>query len=356
MEQRMQQAQAFFFDIENTMYDVIGPGIKATAYFLPAAAEKLGTSSDAFGLEIDRALRLQFDVAPNKVAHLTPSVIAKAGEAGYLDADEALKQLAEIYKASGNDVKEKIAAYDALYKKPVMEGFLAEESKTYDKIASPGLALYNHVLDLLRELRSRDFLVGFVSSKNASGIVHTISALGLDREVDFIVTAADNMNLAPVTDWTFTPTRIQAGLKAPHIVFPEAGMVKKHPAGLTNVAAALGVDMNRVVMTGDNPPEDVANTQKQGGIGVLAGWGDVREAMAPQQNYHWYYKSAITAGRSTVPDVTFADPSDFIEFVKSHGLKGDPALKEAALKQLDQLLAPSTHVKNKVKQNSMEPE
>lgn len=38
MDQRMQQAKAFFFDIENTMYDVIGPGIKATAYFLPAAA------------------------------------------------------------------------------------------------------------------------------------------------------------------------------------------------------------------------------------------------------------------------------------------------------------------------------
>lgn len=311
-----------------------------TAYYLPSVAEKLGTSSDAFGLEIDRALKLQYEVAPPKVAHLTPSVIVKAGEAGYLDAEEALRQLEAIYQASGNDVKEKIAAYDALYKKPVMEGFLAEESKAYDKIASPGIVLYDHILDLLRELRSRDFLVGFVSSKNASGIVGTISALGLDREVDFIVTAADNMNLAPVTDWTFTPTRVQHGLKAPQIVFPEAGMVKKHPAGLTNVAAVLGVDMNRVVMTGDNPPEDVSNTQRQGGIGVLAGWGDVREAMAPQENYHWYYKSAITAGRSTVPDVTFADPNDFIGLVRSLDLKGDPALKEAAQKRLDQLLAP----------------
>lgn len=337
MDQRMQQARAFFFDIENTMYDVIGPGIKATAYFLPVAAEKLGISSDAFGLQIDLALKLQYEVAPNKVAHLTPSVIAKAGEAGYLDAGEALKQLDAIYKSSGNDVKEKIAAFDALYKKPVMEGFLAEESRTYDKIASPGIALYDNITDLLRELRSRDFLVGFVSSKNVSGIAHTISALGLDREVDFIVTAADNMNLAPVGEWAFTPTRVQAGLAAPHVVFPEAGMVKKHPAGLTNVAAALGIDMGSVVMTGDNPPEDVANTQKQGGIGVLAGWGDVREAMAAQENYHWYYKSAITAGRSTVPDITFATPNEFIGYVQSHDLKGDPALKTAALKKLQQL-------------------
>ena len=281
------------------------------------------------------------------MAHLTPSVIAKAGEAGYLDAEEALKKLDAIHKASGNDVKEKIAAYDALYKKPVMEGFLAEESKAYDKIASPGIALYDHILDLLRELRSRDFLVGFVSSKNASGIVHTISALGLDREVDFAVTAADNMNLAPLAEWTFAPTRVQAGLAVPQIVFQDAGMVKKHPAGLSNVAAVLGVDMNRVVMTGDNPPEDVANTQRQGGIGVLAGWGDVCEAMAPQENYHWYYKNAIAAGRSTTPDFTFADPENFIDLVKSLDLRGDPALKEAALKRLNQLLPPAAKAASK---------
>lgn len=343
MKERIQQIQAFFFDIENTMYDVIGPGIKATAYFLPAAAEKLGTSSNALGLEIDRALKLQYEVAVHKVVHLAPSVIRRAGEAGYLDAEEALKQLEDIYRARGNDVKEKIVAFDTLYKAPVMEGFLADECKAYEKIASPGVVLYDHILDLLRELRSRDFLVGFVSSKNISGIANTISALSLDREVDFIVTAADNMNLAPVETWGFTPTRVQAGLKAPHIVFQNAGMVKKHPAGLTNVAEVLGVDISRVAMTGDNPPEDVANTQKQGGLGLLAGWGDTREAMAPQENYHWYYKSAITAGRSTKPDFSFATPSDFIDFVKSWNLKGDPALKKAVQERLDQLLPPTSN-------------
>jgi hypothetical protein len=90
-------------------------------------------------------------------------------------------------------------------------------------------------------------------------------------------------------------------------------------------------------MTGDNPPEDVKAMQSQGGIGILAGWGDTRPQMEPLKDYHWYYKSALEEGKGVVPDMTFMDPADIIKRVRALDLKADPAIKAGIMKHVADL-------------------
>jgi phosphoglycolate phosphatase-like HAD superfamily hydrolase len=339
-DQRLKNTTVFFFDVENTIYEVIRPGIKAMASFLPAVAGKLGIHKDILGQEIGRALTLEYKVAAHDVVHLSPTVIKKAGVAGYLDAEAALPLLDRIYATSGNEVKDLITAFDTLYKPaivgrpamngaPAEKGLLSEEHEDYQRVSKQDIQLYPYISELLQELRDRGFPVICLSSQNVKGLAPHVAAQGVDKHADLFISAANDMSLAPQDQWDFTPAQAKAGLSAPHIVFPGAGMIKKHPQGFGKVASLLGIDLSQAAMIGDNLPEDIASMQKHGGLGILAGWGDTRADMAPLQNYHWYFAKAIAAGRQTTPDIVFDQPLDLIQRIRDLDLKGDPTVTSA---------------------------
>jgi len=343
-DQKLKNTQVFMFDIENTLFDVIGPGIKAQAAYLPLVAKKLGIDTRTFGLEIGRAMDLEKEVIAANIPQLTPSVIKAAGAAGYLDAAEALPKLDAIYAAfdrHDNGVKQLITDFNAQYADAINgeHGFLVKENAAYNKISHTGLDLYPHIKDYLRELRSRGFPVIFVSSKHIEGLLPNVKKFGLDKEADLIISAPhkDDMTTLGADTWTYEPEVVHAGLDTKHMTFPQAGMLKKSPVGFKELAKTLGINLEHAAMTGDNPVEDIKAIQKQGGIGILAGWGDTRPQMEPLKDYHWYYKSALEEGKDVKPDMTFIDPADIIKRVRKLDLKADPAIKAGIMKRVADL-------------------